>query len=64
MGGKAVERCPHCGSKVPVTRTYTVRAMPGEAYRDSPLRAIRYQQLRCPECGSMGDRIVLVGEAH
>lgn len=64
MGGKAAERCPRCGSRVPVTKTYTVRAMPDEAYRNTPLRAIRYQQLRCPECGSIGDRVVLVGEAN
>lgn len=47
-----------------MTKTYTVRAMPDEAYRNTPLRAIRYQQLRCPECGSIGDRVVLVGQAQ
>lgn len=64
MGGKNAERCPRCGNKVPVVKTYTVRAMPDEAYRKIPLRVIRYQQLRCTVCGSTGDRVVLEGQTQ
>lgn len=62
--GKSAERCPRCGSHVPVVKTDTVPALPDENYKGNRIGAMRYQRLRCPVCGRRGDRMVLLGKTR
>lgn len=62
--GKSAERCPNCGSPVPVSKTDTVPAMPEDNYKGWPLGSVRYQRLVCPVCGCEGNRPVLVGKTE
>ena len=53
---KIPERCPHCGAEVSVYKTDTVPAMPGDNWRGLVLHKVRYQSVRCPQCGLTGNR--------
>jgi len=56
---KVAERCPHCGAEVVVYRTETVPAV-GETWRGLALHKVRYQSMRCPQCGQTGNRHVFI----
>ena len=59
--GKTSERCPRCLRPVPVSRSLTVPAREGEEVRGVLLDKVRYQNLKCPYCGLLGQRPTYVG---
>lgn len=59
--GKTSERCPRCLRPVPVSRSLTVPAREGEEVRGVLLDKVRYQNLKCPHCGLLGQRPTYVG---
>lgn len=61
--GKTSERCPRCGSPVPVCRSVTVPAQNQEAIQGALLDKIRYQILKCASCGLEGQRSTYVARA-
>lgn len=59
--GKSAERCPRCGHPVPVCRSLTISARDKEEIKGAPLDKVRYQNLKCPYCGLIGQRPTYVG---